>query len=73
MVSFDVLYHLYRTMKKKKKKKKKKKREESFSMRLPLFTLPAGGDNIIRYVKLIEHTLKLELLPTEIEPMTFVL
>ena len=65
MVSFDVLYHLYRTMKKKK--------EESFSMRLPLFTLPAGGDNIIRYVKLIEHTLKLELLPTGIEPMTFVL
>ena len=55
------------------KKKKKKKREESFSMRLPLFTLPAGGDNIIRYVKLIEHTLKLELLPTRIEPMTFVL
>ena len=35
--------------------------------------LPAGGDNIIRYVKLIEHTLKLELLPTGIEPMTFVL
>ena len=69
MVSFDVLYHLYRTM----KKKKKKKREDSFSMRLPLFTLPAGGDNIIRYVKLIEHTLKLELLPTGIEPMTFVL
>ena len=69
MVSFDVLYHLYRTM----KKKKKKKGEESFSMRLPLFTLPAGGDNIIRYVKLIEHTLKLELLPTRIEPMTFVL
>ena len=72
MVSFDVLYHLYRTMKKKKKKKKKKE-EESFSMCLPLFTLPAGGDNIIRYVKLIEHTLKLELLPTGIEPMTFVL
>ena len=70
MVSFDVLYHLYRTMKKKKKKKKK---EESFSMCLPLFTLPAGGDNIIRYVTLIEHTLKLELLPTGIEPMTFVL
>ena len=55
------------------KKKKKKKREDSFSMRLPLFILPAGGDNIIRYVKLIEHTLKLELLPTGIEPMTFVL
>lgn len=42
-------------------------------MCLPLFTLPAGGDNIIRYVKLIEHTLKLELLPTGIEPMTLVL